>query len=409
MNTEKILKLQLDKLDELNEQDKKRIYLIINDFKEKIYYEYKTLNLNTTSLRKIVDEELEKNIFNILIEANNNFHEQSKNLLSLTKEIIDLSNKNKLLHDEIDLKIKKVFVEKINNINIIDNDFQKLYKKNIDMFIYNISIENNLKNKPIAYTSVVKYMNESKKDLINEYIKILNNKKKMISALFIYYDEYIEKENKEKEKIKQSNQIIIKEYALSLLEDEEHKNIDKNLKNVYKYIDTTLNKMHEETIKIKKLKDSKANEEILKELKEYLYSYNNTLYDKSLISIKRMNNIINYNSEVTTEKLKNYNDSVYKIFNLKFNFDKPFEKYKNKILRKKSITTTDTVIEDIKQLIYNYKENITEEIRNNLTTSFKENMDIINNITIKTISIKTKCNNLYIKLNKTILKEMYKK
>ena len=409
METNRILKYQINDLENLCSQDNERISLIINDFLERIYYELQELNI-TTNLKTLIEECLNKNIKSIFLSSYNNLNTQIKELLISTKEVIDFSLENTIAKENTNEMINKTYNIKIEEINIFTDTFKELYKKNIDTFLYKITLLNNLKTKPFIYNQTVRIINNNKKDLINEYIKLINNKKIFAKNLYTkYYDSLFNKVKKEIKEIKENNKKQVIETAKNLLNEKSTTSINNNLKKTYNFINNTLEEFYKKSLKIKKLKESKANNLIFNELKEYFLSYNNTLFDKAQISIKRMNNILNYDEKTTSEKLKSYNENIYKVFNLDFNFDKPFEIYKSKILKKRSISNNQSLVDRFNDLIEEYKETITKEIKENLTTCFKETMEILNEITIKTMEIKLNLNNIDTKLNKNEILKMFKK
>ena len=409
MNIDVLIKKMLEELDDLNEQDIQRISLIINDFKERLYYQLKSLNLDIKSTYSLVNDFLVSNITKSFLSANDDINDIISDIINSTKDVVVVSDKNKITNIKSFEKIKKVYSSKINELDLFTDTFNKLYEQNIEIFIYKLSINNNLGNKPIVYTSVNSLINENKKDLINEFDKVINNKKKYSLELYEKYIEvYINKLIDKKNEKKDNNYKMIVDYASDLLNNKFDDNINKYLKNNYDFITNNLKESHKNILKIKKLKDCKTNDIILNSLLEYLYGYNNTLFDKVSISVKKMIKIISYENEVTHKKLKDYNDNIYKIFNLEFNFDKQFDEYKNKLLSKRSFSNTDKIIVDVLDVVSKYKEDIISFIKNNLTLCFKDCMNDLNEIVVKTMSVKLKCKNLDIKITSSVLREMYK-
>ena len=409
MNIDVLIKKMLEELDELNEQDIQRISLIINDFKERLYYQLKSLNLDIKSTYSLVNDFLVSNITKSFLSANDDINDIISDIINSTKDVVVVSDKNKITNIKSFEKIKKVYSSKINELDLFTDTFNKLYEQNIEIFIYKLSINNNLGNKPIVYTSVNSLINENKKDLINEFDKVINNKKKYSLELYDKYIEvYINRLIDKKNEIKDNNYKMIVDYANDLLNNKFDDNINKYLKNNYDFITNNLKECHKNILKTKKLKDCKTNDIILNSLLEYLYGYNNTLFDKVSISVKKMIKIISYENEVTHKKLKDYNDNIYKIFNLEFNFDKQFDEYKNKLLSKRSFSNTDKIIVDVLDIVSKCREDIISLIKNNLTLCFKDCMNDLNEIVIKTMSVKLKCKNLDIKITSSVLKEMYK-
>lgn len=408
METNRILKYQINDLENLCSQDNERISLIINDFLERMYYELQEIKI-TTDLKKAIEENLDKNIKSIFLSSYNNLNSQIKELLISTKEVIDFSLDNTIAKENTNEMIYKTYNIKIEEINIFTETFKELYKKNIDTFLYKITLSNNLKTKPFLYNQTVRIINNNKKDLINEYIKLINNKKIFAKNLYSkYYDSLFKKIEKEIKEVKENNKNQVIETAQNLLNEKSTISISNNLKKTYNFINENLEQFYKKSLKIKKLKESKSNNLIFNELKEYFLSYNNTLFDKAQISIKRMNKILNYDDKTTSEKLKSYNENIYKVFNLDFNFDKPFEIYKSKILKKRSMSNNQSLVDNLNDLIEEYKDNLTKEIKENLTICFKETMEILNDIAIKTMEIKLKLNNIDTKLSKNEILKMFK-
>lgn len=409
MNIDIIAKRFVEELKQLNDQDVQRISLIVNDFKERLYYELKSLKLDIQSTYKLISEELELNLTEVFVSANEDINYIIRDIIFSTKDVIVATIDNKITNSKNYLKIKKVFQTKIDDIYLFTDAFNDLYKQNFDVFLYKLSINNDLKNKPIIYNCVVNAINENKKDLIDEFVKVINNKKKCSVSLFDdYFQSYIEKIMDKKNDVKINNNKIIGEYATKLLEDAFLDNIDKYLRLNYDLITEEISKCYYEVLRVKKLKDSKTNKIILNDLLEYLYGYNNTLFDKANITIQRMKKIITYDDEKSSEKLKDYNDNIYKVFNLQFNFDKQFDEFRVKLLSKRNISNSEKIINDVNVLVYDCRDKIISLMKENLTLSFKDNMSDLNRIVSKTMGIKLKCKNLDIKITSSLLKDMYK-
>ena len=242
MNIDIIAKRFVEELKQLNDQDVQRISLIVNDFKERLYYELKSLKLDIQSTYKLISEELELNLTEVFISANDDINYIIRDIIFSTKDVIVATIDNKITSSKNYLKIKKVFQTKIDAIYLFTDAFNDLYKQNFDVFSYKLSISNDLKNKPIIYNCVINTINENKKDLIDEFVKVINNKKKCSVSLFDnYFQVYIERIIDKKNDVKINNNKIINEYATKLLEDAFLDNINKYFKFNYDLITDIIN------------------------------------------------------------------------------------------------------------------------------------------------------------------------
>ena len=373
-----------EKLVKENQQLKKELFLKNNELENisnKMNNNIKDFKENNDILVKEKNEMINnmKDIENKNVELYKIKDNQKIEIDSLNKIINDKNNEILKYMNEIQyLKNNNVY----NNLNkVCNNNKEKMSSEiNLDLIINNIQNELKEKNKLIEdlKTQNAKLFKENdyREELIQEYIKKENNKKKDINNDDKIYSEQIDKLN-----------IIIKQKELEIYS---YKN---NEKSYNKIVDLSFKSIKEFANKIKnydefrvnspenqnyEISDNKENNLFIKPLKEFVSKMNEYNDDN-----KNFNNYYNGNNMPLIEKIKKIN-----IFTnlIPIEIDILYSKIKtvqqeNTVLlniknKSKNINTNKTIKNTEEEEIHNF--NITDDNNNlSLISSSKDN--IINN------------------------------
>ena len=378
------LKKYNEKLEKENQQLKKDLFLKSNELENisnKMNNNIKDFKENNDVLIKEKNEMINnmKDIENKNVELCKIKENQKIEIDSLNKIINDKNNEILKYMNEIQyLKNNNVY----NNINnACYNNKEKLSSEiNLDLIINNIQNELKEKNKLIEdlKTQNAKLIKENdyREELIQEYIKKENSKKKDINNDDKIYSEKIDKLN-----------IIIKQKELEIYS---YKN---NEKSYNKIADLSFKSIKEFASKIKnydefrvnspenqnyKMSDNNENNLFIKPLKEFVFKMNEYNEDN-----KNFNNYYNGNNIPLIEKIKKINTFINL---MPIEIDILYSKIKtvqqeNKVLlniknKSKNINTNKTIKNTEEEEIHNF--NITDDNNNlSLISSSKDN--IINN------------------------------
>ena len=378
------LKKYNEKLEKENQQLKKDLFLKSNELENisnKMNNNIKDFKENNDVLIKEKNEMINnmKDIENKNVELCKIKENQKIEIDSLNKIINDKNNEILKYMNEIQyLKNNNVY----NNINnACYNNKEKLSSEiNLDLIINNIQNELKEKNKLIEdlKTQNAKLIKENdyREELIQEYIKKENSKKKDINNDDKIYSEKIDKLN-----------IIIKQKELEIYS---YKN---NEKSYNKIADLSFKSIKEFASKIKnydefrvnspenqnyEMSDNNENNLFIKPLKEFVFKMNEYNEDN-----KNFNNYYNGNNIPLIEKIKKINtftnlmpieiDILYSKIKTVQQENKVLLNIKNK---SKNINTNKTIKNTEEEEIHNF--NITDDNNNlSLISSSKDN--IINN------------------------------
>ena len=378
------LKKYNEKLEKENQQLKKDLFLKSNELENisnKMNNNIKDFKENNDVLIKEKNEMINnmKDIENKNVELCKIKENQKIEIDSLNKIINDKNNEILKYMNEIQyLKNNNVY----NNINnACYNNKEKLSSEiNLDLIINNIQNELKEKNKLIEdlKTQNAKLIKENdyREELIQEYIKKENSKKKDINNDDKIYSEKIDKLN-----------IIIKQKELEIYS---YKN---NEKSYNKIADLSFKSIKEFASKIKnydefrvnspenqnyEMSDNNENNLFIKPLKEFVFKMNEYNEDN-----KNFNNYYNGNNIPLIEKIKKINTFTNL---MPIEIDILYSKIKtiqqeNKVLlniknKSKNINTNKTIKNTEEEEIHNF--NITDDNNNlSLISSSKDN--IINN------------------------------
>ena len=357
----------------IEKANQKQISILLKEFEKKLLEDLIVVFNDSKKVKQIIKENFIENLKDISLKLDENIYNALIDINDSAKDIILFMIDNPVVSSKAMTKVEKVYDEKLKLINPFTEDFRTSYKKNFDLLIYYLSTNFKLKYDVNNYKYIEKIIDINKKYYLNEIIKILNSKKKDNYVLFKkHLVSFVKSLDTSINEIKEYNFNEINEYVLSVLEIYNKTQIDKYLKMNYDYITNEIDTMHESVLKEEKIKETKTTTREKLLLKDYLLNFNNTLFSKAYKCLNDMSSVVGLEKDKAREKLNEYSDSIYAIYDLEYNFDKQFNEYKLTLLKKKNLVTTQKTIDDVIQIINESKEKIIENIKSNLSTMFKE-------------------------------------
>lgn len=340
----------------------KQVSIIITRFKNRLLedIEFNALFSNKNYEKEVNDLALNiKNIITIVEEKTN------YNITYLSDELDKLLSNSLLSMKEYNASINK-YKTKINDIKKINTFEINKTDKNIELFIYKLSIMYNLKNNVNIYKILVSILNSLKLELINSYKTILNEK---LDNILLNINMYL------KDMIKDIEEELEKEKLLNLkkIKDEYNDNnvliVNKYLNNNCLLIKEVLDVFNKNLLEYLSVKSNISRNEKLKELNNYMVMYNNTLFSKILSIFKESNEILNSDIKEVENKLKIYNNNILEINKNDYSFEKVLLNYYKNIANNLVKKKEDKIISLIKET----DKNLSNIIKLSVIDVFKDN------------------------------------
>lgn len=319
----------------------KQISIIITRFKNRLLedIEFNALFSNKNYEKEVNDLVLNiKNIITIVEEKTN------YNITYLSDELDKLLSNSLLSMKEYNASINK-YKTKINDIKKINTFEINKIDKNIELFIYKLSIMYNLKSNVNIYKILVSILNSLKLELINSYKTILNDK---LDNILLNINMYL------KDMLNDIEEELNKEKLLSLkkIKDDYNSNnillVNKYLNNNCILIKETLDIFNKNLLELLSIKSNSNRNEKLKELNNYMIMYNNTLFSKILSIFKESSEILNSDIKEVDNKLKTYNTNILEINKNDYSFEKVLLNYYKNITSNLVKKKEDKIISLIK-------------------------------------------------------------
>ncbi len=350
---------------------------------------------------------------NLLCLLNDLIKELNQRTVDLVLDITDKTNSvalftitNPLFNVKTCNGIIKEYKEKIKAIDSMNKKFISNFDSSFDLFLYKVSIDYKLKDSISIYNLVTKIIKQNKKILFDN-LSDLNKlfKDEVIQSFENNFINFIDDSIDLKETANEKNKLLLVDYSKELLKNKANLEVNKILKNNCNEIGKLLNDCFNESLKIQKSKNTKAKQLQLKELNNYFINFNNTLFDKSLTSILKMISIIDCDKENLEKNINRYNETIYRICNFEYNFEKQFLKFRNVLLSKSPLAnkSNDAVI----KLLNETEKQIINIIKNSIIDLFKNNVTELNNISYKTIMVEYKLKDCYEVINTKIIEKMF--
>ena len=360
----------------------KQISIIITRFKNRLCEDIEFNNLFSNNNYEIEVNNLCLNIKNIITIVEDKTDES---ITYLSDELDKLLSNSLLSMKEYNSSISK-YKSKINDIKKINAFEINKIDKNIELFIYKLSIMYNLKNNVTTYKILVSILNSLKLELINSYKTILNDK---LDNILLNINMYL------KDMLNDIEEELNKEKLLSLkkIKDDYNSNnillVNKYLNNNCILIKETLDIFNKNLLELLSIKSNSNRNEKLKELNNYMIMYNNTLFSKILSIFKESSEILNSDIKEVDNKLKTYNTNILEINKNDYSFEKVLLNYYKNItsnLVKKKEDKIISLIKDTNNRLSNIvKLSVIDVFRDNyndLTKKVYLNTSITLNLTI---------------------------
>mgnify|MGYP001624396744 CR=1 FL=1 len=349
----------------------------IDQMLELFYSELSNLVSNKVVLLNLINTIYRKNIIIIFNNMNSYTKEVAQKSCHFFNEYINISSSNIYSDlenlDNLYIKFKE---ELIKNLNI-NEKIITLVSTNTDIFIGQLYTKLLFSNSAKIDEIVYKY----KSIFTNELINNVETKKDYLLSLYrSFIDGLLKDFYDTKDEIKQKNYKLIINTSHNLLKEKEYININKYIDLNTKLINDTITLMEND---LKLFWINKFDDNILR---DYLQSFNNTLYIKIKDVFDEMNLILVLDNKELEDKVKKFNELITHIFEINLSFDKKFLEYK------KSLNITSKNNNQIIEIINSKHRAITDGLKANLFNIFRENVKIYNDIVYKTLLLKSKVN-----------------
>ena len=349
----------------------------IDQMLELFYSELSSLVSNKVVLLNLINTIYRKNIIIIFNNMNSYTKEVAQKSCHFFNEYINISSSNIYSDlenlDNLYIKFKE---ELIKNLNI-NEKIITLVSTNTDIFIGQLYTKLLFSNSAKIDEIVYKYKNIFTNELINN---VETKKDYLLSLYRSFIDGLLKDFYDTKDEIKQKNYKLIINTSHNLLKEKEYININKYIDLNTKLINDTITLMEND---LKLFGINKFDDNILR---DYLQSFNNTLYIKIKDVFDEMNLILVLDNKELEDKVKKFNELITHIFEINLSFDKKFLEYK------KSLNITSKNNNQIIEIINSKHRAITDGLKANLFNIFRENVKIYNDIVYKTLLLKSKVN-----------------
>lgn len=381
---------ELDKkLIELNKKCDKQTEIVINNFYSNTLDQVEDA-MNKRETRELKEElniSLIKFLETITSTITNQTYKTIKKLLKSTRDISMFSTSFPIFDSKTSSNIINDYKTEIKNINTFNKDYISKIDDTFDLFLYRISISYELKNNVSLYNLIKNSVKQNKKILVDN-IKSINDdfKDESISLFENYFNSFIKESLELKENVINKNDIVIKEYSKEKLQNYAFITSNKTLKTNCQKIDNLLKDMHNRIKELQKSKPTKDKQIELSILNNYLVSFNNTLFDKSLNTLVKMTSIVEYNKKDADKTIEKYNDIIYKICDFEYSFEKQFMRYKKAILNKKYFVS-NRITDYISKLIIEKEKEVVNIVKLSVIDLFKDNVNELNTMVYKTVMI----------------------
>lgn len=389
------------KITELNKNCDKEASIIVDNFYSNTLNQVEDVvnRRETKELKDELNDSLIKYLNKIVEDINSQTFRNIKNLIKNTKDLSKFSETFPIFDSKTSTNIITDYKNQLKEINAINKDYIKRIDDTFDLFLYRISISYELKNNVTLYNLLKNVIKQNKRILMDN-IKDINDKFKDESTRMfeIYFENYISDSTELKDNILNKNDMRIKEYSKDHLQQFAYITANKGLKGNCKIIDEELKNLHNRILELQKSKPTKDKQIELGILCNYLISFNNTLFDKSLNTLVRMSNVIDENDQ--KNKQNKYNDILYKICDFEYSFEKQFMRYKKALLSKKYFVS-NRISDYIEKIINEKEKQIVNLVKLSVIDLFKENVNELNSIIYKSMmysyKIKNNCEYITVK------------
>lgn len=312
------------------------------------------------------------------------------NMKEYTIKVSD--NSRRSFNELIKVSTSNRYVE-LGNLNSLYNNFKHEVMKNL-------SITNKIEALINANRDVMKgqlyskcvvsdrsktdeIINKYSKFLIEELEKNINSKRDLLLSLYKeFIDSILSEVYEQKEICKDKNLKLIINTSYNYLKEKEYVVIDKYADLNIKFINESFNKLDEKIYT--ELGIKKSNVGNINPVKDYLFGFNNTIRVKVKNIFDEMNLIVTLDKKETSERIKEFNDLITRIYEIRLVFDRQFLEYKKEF----RLFSKDN--DKFDELFNKECVKLTEGIKTNISNIFRENIKIYNDVVYRTLLLKSK-------------------
>ena len=312
------------------------------------------------------------------------------NMKEYTIKVSD--NSRRSFNELIKVSTSNRYVE-LGNLNSLYNNFKHEVMKNLSITnkieaLINANrdvMKGQLYSKCVVNTrsKTDEIINKYSKFLIEELEKNINSKRDLLLSLYKeFIDSILSEVYEQKEICKDKNLKLIINTSYNYLKEKEYVVIDKYADLNIKFINESFNKLDEKIYT--ELGIKKSNVGNINPVKDYLFSFNNTIRVKVKNIFDEMNLIVTLDKKETSERIKEFNDLITRIYEIRLVFDKQFLEYKKEF----RLFSKDN--DKFDELFNKECAKLTEGIKTNISNIFRENIKIYNDVVYRTLLLKSK-------------------
>lgn len=312
------------------------------------------------------------------------------NMKEYTIKVSD--NSRRSFNELIKVSTSNRYVE-LGNLNSLYNNFKHEVMKNLSITnkieaLINANrdvMKGQLYSKCVVNTrsKTDEIINKYSKFLIEELEKNINSKRDLLLSLYKeFIDSILSEVYEQKEICKDKNLKLIINTSYNYLKEKEHIVVDKYADLNIKFINESFNKLDEKIYTELGIKKSNAGN--INPVKDYLLGFNNTIRVKVKNVFDEMNLIVTLDKKETDERIKEFNDLITRIYEIRLVFDKQFLEYKKEF----RLFSKDN--DKFDELFNKECAKLTEGIKTNISNIFRENIKIYNDVVYRTLLLKSK-------------------
>lgn len=364
--------------DSVNKKDKQSLFyfeqmslLMYNELCNEVSEQGLLQALTNNSFKKniiIIYDNMAKYSKKVCDNAIKSFNELVK--ISASNRYVDLNNLNSLYSN---------FKQELMQNMGIRNKIDALVNANTDAYKGQIFSSCGVNSKENVNFIIDRYNSIFKEELI----KNIHSKRDLLLNLYReFIDSILNDLYDQRDLVKNKNLKLIINTSYTYLKECEYINIDKYANANAKFIDESFYNI--EKILYEKLGIRKNNISNLNPVKDYLLGFNNTIRVKTKNIFDEMNLIVTLDKDEINEKIKEFNDLITHVYEMKLIFDKQFMEYKKEfnLLSKDSDKFDDLFNKECQRL--------TEGIKTNISNIFRDNIKIYNDVVYKTLLLKSR-------------------
>ena len=312
------------------------------------------------------------------------------NMKEYTIKVSD--NSRRSFNELIKVSTSNRYVE-LGNLNSLYNNFKHEVMKNLSITnkieaLINANrdvMKGQLYSKCVVNTrsKTDEIINKYSKFLIEELEKNINSKRDLLLSLYKeFIDSILSEVYEQKEICKDKNLKLIINTSYNYLKEKEYVVIDKYADLNIKFINESFNKLDEKIYT--ELGIKKSNIGNINPVKDYLFGFNNTIRVKVKNIFDEMNLIVTLDKKETSERIKEFNDLITRIYEIRLVFDKQFLEYKKEF----RLFSKDN--DKFDELFNKECAKLTEGIKTNISNIFRENIKIYNDVVYRTLLLKSR-------------------